>query len=306
MPELPEVESSIRYLKSKVLGRTFVDIWRDTLKMGVCKGTLGADFKKKIKGRKIKGLRRRAKNIIFELDQNLSLLVHYKMTGHLLFGKWKKNNGRWIANIDGPLKEDQMNRYIRFIFFLDDGNQLAFSDLRKFGKIELWKSAELIKQLSSLGIEPLSEEFTLKKFKSMLQGKKGKIKPLIMNQNFIAGIGNIYASDALWMAKIHPARKTDSLSSKEVKALFQSIKKVLREGLETKGDSMVDFRLPDGAKGKYQNHQKVYGREGEECKNNCGGTIKKIKVGGRGTYFCPLCQKNDNTTTRERQLQIDC
>ncbi len=291
MPELPEVESSVNFLKRKVLKRTFVDIWRGVSKMGVCKGSLNKKFEKELTGRKIKRVKRRAKNIIFDLDDNFSLLVHYKMTGHLLYGRWKRDGDEWVAEREGPLKEDKMNRYIRFLFFLSNGKQIAFSDLRKFGKIELWKSKELEKKLSQLGPEPLENDFTLDKFKKMVSNRKKMIKPLVMDQHFLAGIGNIYASDALWIAKIHPKTKAVELTKKEVKQLYKAIKSVLKEGIENCGDSMVDFRLPDGTKGNYQNKQKVYNREGEVCNRCEKEKIKKIKVSGRGTYFCPHCQE---------------
>ncbi len=289
MPELPEVESSVLELKEKVLKRTFLKTWTDTPKMGVVKGSLNKNFDFLIKGKEIKDVKRRAKNVIFDLSGNLQLLVHYKMTGHLLVGKWVKKEGKWVSELNGPLKNDKMNQYIRFIFFLDNGQQIAFSDLRKFGKIELWKKEDLEKKLSKLGPEPFSDEFTLDLFKEKVKDRRKMIKPLIMDQSFLSGMGNIYASDSLWMAKIHPEKKADQLTDKEIEKLYYSIKKALAEGLKNNGDSMVDFRLPDGSKGNYQNKQKVYNKAGKKC-SRCGEKIKKIKVGGRGTYLCPNCQ----------------
>ncbi|MGM0439028.1 MAG: bifunctional DNA-formamidopyrimidine glycosylase/DNA-(apurinic or apyrimidinic site) lyase [Patescibacteria group bacterium] len=290
MPELPEVQSSVEYLKGKVLGRTFLKVWTDTPKMGVTKKSLNGRFEDLIIDKKIKNVKRRAKNIVFHLEKDLSLLIHYKMTGHLLLGKWKKKNGRWISEKPGPLRDDKMNQYIRFIFFLDNDKQLAFSDLRKFGKIELWKNKDLEEKLSKLGPEPFSDDFTLNKFKEMIKGRRKMIKPLIMDQKFLAGVGNIYASDALWLSEIHPETKANQLTDKEIEELYQSIKEVLKEGIKNSGDSMVDFRLPDGTRGNYQNKQKVYNKHGEVCKRCKSEKIKKIKVGGRGTYLCPNCQ----------------
>ena len=290
MPELPEVQSSVEYLKRKVLGRTFLKTWTDTKKMGVTKGSIDKDFNNLIVGKKILNVKRRAKNVVFSLSEDLSLLVHYKMTGHLLFGEWKKTDNGWISEVDGPLKEDKMNQYIHFIFFLDDGSQIAFSDLRKFGKIELWEAEELEEKLSSLGPEPFSEEFTLEKFKKMIKGRRKMVKPLIMDQSFLSGVGNIYASDALWLSQIHPETKASKLTGKEVKNLYGAIREVLKEGIKNSGDSMVDFRLPDGTRGNYQNKQKVYNQHGDLCNRCKDEEIKKIKVGGRGTYLCPNCQ----------------
>ena len=293
MPELPEVESSVKYLKRKVLGRTFLKTWTDTDKMGVIKGLLGESFEEKIKEKKILDVRRRAKNVIFDLSEGLSLLVHYKMTGHLLYGKWKKVDDGWESKLEGPLKEDKMNQYIHFIFFLDNGNQIAFSDLRKFGKIELWKSKDLEEKLSDLGPEPFSDEFTLQRFQEMIEGRRKMIKPLIMDQSFLSGVGNIYASDALWLSQIHPEKKANQLTEKQVEDLYEALKEVLKEGIKNSGDSMVDFRLPDGTRGNYQNKQKVYNKHGEICDRCEEREIEKIKVGGRGTYLCPNCQPKD-------------
>ncbi len=290
MPELPEVESSVRYLKEKVLQRTFLKTWTDTSKMGVLKGSLDGNFENLVTDKKIINLRRRAKNVIFELEDNLSLLVHYKMTGNLLLGRWKQIDGEWISQIPGPLKEDKMNQYIHFIFFLDNGKQIAFSDLRKFGKIELWKKEELVEKLSKLGPEPFSDEFSLNKFKEMISGRRKMIKPLIMDQKFLSGVGNIYASDALWISQIHPETKASKLSEEEIEKLYNAIIDVLKEGVRSNGDSMVDFRLPDGTRGNYQNKQKVYNQHGKSCSRCREEKIKKIKVGGRGTYLCPRCQ----------------
>ncbi len=293
MPELPEVESSVLYLKREVLGRTFLKTWTDDEKMGKTKGSLRGEFEDVVKRKKICGVRRRAKNIIFDLSRDLCLLVHYKMTGHLLVGKWEYSEGEWTSRLDGPLSNDKMNQYIRFVFFLDDERQIAFSDLRKFGKIELWKRKELKEELSDLGPEPLNRDFKKATFQEMIKGRRKMIKPLIMDQKFLSGVGNIYASDALWKASVHPERKADDLTEKETKKLYEAIREVLIEGLENNGDSMVDFRLPDGTNGNYQNKQKVYGKSGEKCPRD-GEKIKKIKVGGRGTYFCPKCQQKKN------------
>ncbi len=289
MPELPEVESSVLHLKSKVLRRAFVDIWSDVPKMGVLKGSLTGSFRDLIIGKKIQNIERRAKNIIFDLG-DFSLLVHYKMTGHLLYGTWKKEKQKWISVVEGPLLDDKMNQHIRFIFFLDDKAQLAYCDIRKFGKIELWRKQELEEILSALGPEPLTKDFQKENFLKEIKKSKRMIKPLLLDQNFVSGIGNIYACEALWMAKIHPEKIANKLTKKEIFALYEAIKVVLKEAIEKRGDSMVDFRLPDGTKGNYQNHQKVYGKKDQNCPE-CGGKIKKIKVGGRGTYYCPNCQK---------------
>jgi len=170
MPELPEVETTVLDLQKKVLNRTFVDLWTDFKKM-IKKPDL-EKFKKEIKGKKIQRVWRRGKNIIFDLSNGLSLLIHQKLTGHLLLGNWVLEKGEWKAKVPGPLFEDPMNRFLHLIFWLDDGRMLALSDLRKFAKVELLNQEELKKELSSLGPEPLEKSFTFEKFKEVLPKKR--------------------------------------------------------------------------------------------------------------------------------------
>ena len=167
MPELPEVETTIRDLRKKVLNRTFFDVWTDWKKV-IKKPEDFKKFQKKIKGKKIKKIWRRGKNIIFELSQGYSLLIHQKLTGHLLYGKWDIKHRIWVAQDDNALKE-KVNTYIHLMFFLDNGKMLALSDLRKFAKVELWKTEELkkSKEFRTLGLEPLEKRFDFKKFKEI-------------------------------------------------------------------------------------------------------------------------------------------
>lgn len=289
MPELPEVQTTVNQLKSKVLNRAFVDVWSDWEKI-VRKPKSFADFKKEIKNKKIKKVWRRAKNAIFDLSDNYSLLVHQKMTGHLLVGKWEQKNNIWKPiNVKSPLN-DPYNRFLHIIFFLDNKEMIALSDARKFAKIELWKSEELKKELEKLGPEPLEKNFTLEKFKEILKGKKGNIKKIIMNPEVIAGIGNIYASESLWQAKIHPEKNVENLNEKELKLLYQSTKKVLDLGVKLGGESFSDYRKPDGSKGDFDTERKAYKREGQKC-HRCGTKIVRLKVAQRSAFYCPHCQK---------------
>lgn len=290
MPELPEVETTAKGLKSKVLKRAFVDVWSDWEKT-IKKPKLFKDFKKQIKGKKIKKIWRRAKNIIFDLSDDYSLLVHQKMTGHLLYGKWELKNKKWVPIYKGPL-EDPYNRFIHLVFFLDNNKMIALSDLRKFAKVELWETKELLnsKEFKNLGPEPLDKNFTFKKFKSCLAARRGKIKQVLMDPYTIAGIGNIYSSEALWRAKIHPEKSVAKLSEKELKLLYQAIKKVLGLGVKLGGESFSDYRKPDGSKGDFDTERKVYKKEGQKCKR-CSTKIKRIKVAQRSAFYCPHCQK---------------
>jgi len=290
MPELPEVETTVKGLKLKVLNRTFINVWSDWEKT-IKKPKSFLEFKKEIKNKKINNVWRRAKNIIFDLSGGYSLLVHQKMTGHLLVGNWQKINNNWQPKKEGPLN-DPYNRFIHLMFFFDDGTMMALSDVRKFAKVELWKTEGLLnsEEFNKIGPEPLDKKFTFEKFKEILKNKKGKIKQILMDQSLIAGIGNIYASEALWYAKIHPEKLTFKLTEKELKNLYQAIKKVLELSVKLGGESFSDYRKPDGTKGDFDTERKAYNREGQKCAR-CGTKIKRIKVGQRSAFFCPKCQK---------------
>jgi formamidopyrimidine-DNA glycosylase len=288
MPELPEVETIVRDLNRKVLNRAFLNVWSDEKRLVKKPGNF-EEFKKKIKGKKILKIWRRAKNIIFNLSGGYILLIHQKLTGHLLCGKWKMTNGKWQPLTKGPL-EDPKNRFIHLVFWLDNNDMIALCDLRKFAKVELLDKEELKKELSSFGPEPLAENFTFEKFKEVLAGKKGKIKQILMNQEIIAGIGNIYSDEVLWRAKVHPQKDVSELKESELELIYQNIKKVLQQAIKLRGESISDFRDTSGEKGFFDTARKVYQREGEKCPR-CGTIIKRLKIGGRSAHFCPNCQK---------------
>jgi len=310
MPELPEVETTVRGLQKKVLLRAFIDVWTDwkkTIHPVKCReAAISAEpklfnrvkkpdnfelFKKILVGKKIRKIWRRAKNVIFDLSGGYSLLVHQKMTGHLLYGTWNMKHGTWAPASAGALN-DPMNRFLHLIFYLDNGKMLALSDLRKFAKVELWKTSELLnsKEFKSLGPEPLDKNFSFEKFKKLFKNKRGKIKQVLMDQNVLSGIGNIYSSEALWYARIHPEKNVAKLSDKELKLLYQAIKKVLKLGVDLGGESFSDYRKPDGTKGDFDTERKAYRREGQKC-YHCRTKIKRLKVGQRSAFFCPSCQK---------------
>ncbi len=289
MPELPEVETVVFDLKDKLPKRVFVNVWTDS--PNLIRHPKFDQFKKEIKGKKIERIWRRGKNIIFDLSGDLSLLVHQKLTGHLLLGKWERKGKKWEALEKGPLSDDPMNKFLHLIFWLDDGRQLALSDLRKFAKVELLKKEELEEKLKKLGPEPLEKDFTFEKFKeAILKKRKGKIKQVLMDQEVIAGIGNIYSDEILWRARIHPLKKVDQLSERDLKEIYSAMKEVLKKAIEMGGESISDFRRPSGEKGGFDKERKVYRREGEKC-FRCHTLIKRIKLASRSAYFCPNCQK---------------
>jgi len=250
-------------------------------------------FKKEIVGQKIERVGRRGKNILFTLSGKKTILIHQKLTGHLLFGKWKLAKGKWNSLIKGPL-EDKINDYIHLMFYLSSGKMIAFSDLRKFGKVLLVSTESLkdLEDIKNLGLEPLAKDSTFAKFKKALKKKRGKIKQILMNQEVIAGIGNIYSSEILFKAKIYPFKNVSNLSERELKKIYNAMKEILKKAIKVKGESISDYRTLSGERGGFDKMRKVYRREGEKC-SRCGAIIKRIKSGGRSAYFCPRCQKNN-------------
>lgn len=290
MPELPEVETTVRQLENFLKGRKIEGVWAEVKeKFGKSGGF--SSFSKKIKGNKIIGVRRKGKNILIDLSGRKVVLAHLKMTGHFLLGKWKKTSSGWRPLTKGPLA-NKANGYIHFLIWLDNGKMLALSDLRKFAKIELWDKDSLEKSdlIAFLGPNPLDRGFDFENFKEIIKKKKGPVKKVLMDQSVISGIGNFYSDEILWRARISPFRETGNLKEEELKKLYENIKSVLKKAIEMKGESFSDFRTVSGEKGGFDKLRKVYKREGKKC-FRCGGEISRVKIGGRSAHFCPNCQK---------------
>lgn len=271
MPELPEVETIKLGLQKFLVGKKILEVWTDSPKQ--LQPSLST-IKENTVGSTIKKIDRRAKLLQIYLSNGKILAVHLKLTGRLIIRKNEVPQDEWQ----------------HAIFKLSDGWELRFCDLRKFGYLKLLNSEkELDKLLMEFGPEPLND-LTFETLKKILLFSLCPIKIILMDQSKISGIGNIYANDALFDSKIHPERKAKDLKTREVKRLYDSILKVLRKGLEYGGSSDENFVNALGQKGNYQNHFLIYGKEGEKCRV-CNSTIQKIKLGGRGTYFCPKCQK---------------
>ncbi len=297
MPELPEVETTVRDLNKKILGLKIKDVWTDFKKM-VKKPALLAgglsdfdSFKKEIIGQRIEKIKRRGKNILFYLSGGKIMLIHQKLTGHLLVGKWKLENGKWKPLIKGAL-EEKINTFIHLMFFLSNDKMLALSDLRKFAKVLVIdaKNLDSLKDIKNLGPEPLDKNFDFEKFKERLKNRRGKIKRVLMDQEVIAGIGNIYSDEILFEARVHPLKDVSKLSERELKEIYRAMKKILKQAIKLKGESISDYRTPSGKRGGFDRLRRVYRREGEKCPR-CGAIIKRIKLAGRSAYFCPKCQK---------------
>ncbi|MCK9187263.1 MAG: DNA-formamidopyrimidine glycosylase [Candidatus Colwellbacteria bacterium] len=287
MPELPEVENTVKGLKRSVKGSVIKDVWTNTAKL-IREGSFES-FKKGVKNKKITGVRRRAKNIIISLENGYAILIHLKMTGHLLIGKWKIEGPKekeTAMPLGNSVLKDKVNGYIHFIFYLNDGRQLAFSDLRKFGKLVFGKEEEILKE-ENIGIE--APDISLEELRGIASKSSKKIKTLLMDQSKIAGIGNIYSDDILFKSGIHPLRKASSLSDMELKKLHRSIGDILNRAIKLGGSSISDYRDIKGEKGRYGEERLVYQRDGELCPV-CSTVIEKTKVGGRTARFCPKCQ----------------
>ena len=274
MPELPEVETIVRKLRPHLVNRTIAAV--EVLWAGTIDRPPLPEFRRRLTGATITGLGRRGKFLIFELNSGQSLLVHLRMSG------------KFSMRPPGAGPSDHEHTRVRMR--LDNGAWLAFINQRKFGRFYLVEDIEEI--VEHLGPEPLSETFTVGWLQEALEGRRGELKRLLLNQHFLAGLGNIYASEALWRARIHPERAAGSLSEAEVRRLHHAIVTTLKDGIAHGGTSLDDrqYVYPDGRLGAYQEQLCVYDREGDRCPR-CGYTLERIVQGQRSTYLCPHCQK---------------
>jgi formamidopyrimidine-DNA glycosylase len=289
MPELPEVETIRRDLSAKIVGGKIISVEVRDRKLGEAK-----NFARILVGNKIIAAERIGKLLIMRLADKNFLLIHLKMTGQLVYedqeellaGGHPFADGDLLREIGGKLP----NKYTRFILNFSGGRKLFFNDTRRFGYVKIVGNKELAEIKSKYGIEPLRSEFTPANLKKVLAGKKINIKAALMDQKNIAGIGNIYASEILFAARIKPTRPAGSLKEGEIKKIFQASGAVLKNAIKHRGTTFSDYVDTSGKKGNFSKLLKVYERAGERCPV-CGGTIKGLKIAGRSTYFCPTCQK---------------
>ncbi|MDD5396908.1 MAG: bifunctional DNA-formamidopyrimidine glycosylase/DNA-(apurinic or apyrimidinic site) lyase [Candidatus Moranbacteria bacterium] len=281
MPELPEVQTVVNDLQ-KIVDNKIINFWSDFEK-AIKAPTDKKKFAKNILGQKITRVFRGGKNIILTLQNKSAIIVHLKMTGQLLLK---------ISNPKSQMSKEKnkYDNYIHHIFYLDNKATLNFSDIRKFGTLELVDEKTLSKKLEEKGLDPFSEQYTFANFQNLLErGKNKNLKQFLMDQSYVAGIGNIYASEIPFDIKTSPLRKINSLNSVEAKKLFGSIKKILSQAIELRGTSFSDYRDSSGKKGSFQNFLKVYKRDGQKCKR-CDTIIEKSVIGQRSTFHCPKCQ----------------
>jgi formamidopyrimidine-DNA glycosylase len=271
MPELPEVETVAQGLRASLVGRTITGaevLWT--------RSVVPPDpvaFARCLTGQAITDVGRRGKWLVMTLRDGDTLLIHLRMSGRLLLES-------------EPCLD---NRHLRVLLSLDDGRRLSFVDQRKFGRLHLTDDPAQV--LGALGPEPLSDAFTVERFEEMLRQRRGCIKPLLLNQHFLAGLGNIYADESLWRARIHPLRPANTLAPVEVQRLHEAIRSVLRAAIASGGTTLANgtFQQADGQVGEFVGKLAVYGQAGQPCLH-CGTAIERTKVSQRSTHFCPQCQ----------------
>ena len=276
MPELPEVQTVIEGIKPKILNKKILDFKKYVSKL---RYPISQSIKNKIKGRLVKSVYRRAKYIIIDLNNNQSIIIHLGMSGRIII-LGSENN--------------QLFKHRHFIIKFSNNVKLIYVDPRRFGLIKVLPSNSLFKSkiFKHLGVEPLGKGFSGKYLKKVCGNKKASIKSTIMNQKYVVGVGNIYASESLFLAKVNPLKASCLLSVQECNLLVQSVKKILNKSINQGGSSINDYAMVSGKLGNYQNKLDVYGREGLICrKRTCQSEILRIVIAQRSTFYCPVCQK---------------
>lgn len=285
MPELPEVETIRRGLNTKILNKQIIGI--EVKKPNLVRNKT-KDFKTILHNNRVLFIDRIGKLLILHLEDNNYLLIHLKMTGQLIYSF---KDDLVVGGHKYSLEDTFPNKYSYIIFNFIDGSALFFNDMRQFGYLEVVDKLGHEKARARFGPEVGASEFTLKIFKSILSNRRGILKALLLNQQFIAGIGNIYADEICFRAKVLPTRAVDSLSDEEIKRLYQATQYIINKAIDNKGTTFKDYRDSDNKKGNFVKHLKVYGRKDKKCLVCKKAKIKKIKLAGRGTHFCIKCQK---------------
>ena len=280
MPELPEVETIRRQLAPALAGRRIVDV--RVLDARWCEPAPPEAIEDALRGRRIESAGRRGKYLILSLEDDVHLVMHLRMTGNLL------------------LTEDPENPpHTRVAVELDDGTRLLFVDVRRFGTGDVLLGSDALAEYfaSRLGVEPLSPDFTAEALREQARGRRQPVKAFLLNQERIAGVGNIYADEALFRAKIHPLKPVGTLRRAQIELLRDAVVESLNQGIDAKGASIDDYRHVDGARGSFQDRFLVHLRKGEPCVR-CGTPIEKMRAAGRGTYICPRCQRRPRGLAR--------
>jgi len=303
MPELPEVEIIKQGLQRTIAGKKISDVeirLPKIVSVGPAvvsnirknSASAAAKFRMLARGHKFTGIRRRAKMLMLDLSGPLTILIHLKMTGQLIFVKKGEKKIIKILNIQGSRRELLPHKYTHVIFRFTDGSQLYYNDMRQFGYLRLVRDEDMehVRELGEYGPEPDDKKFTVDYLLTKAKTRpKLTIKQFLMDPRVVAGIGNIYSDEILYWAKIRPQRTLRSLSPADYKAIYKAIPRVLNAAVKAGGSSVGDFFQVDGSEGRYGRVHMVYGRYGERCKE-CGEEIKSVKLGGRTGSYCPHCQ----------------
>lgn len=278
MPELPEVESVRQGLQQMIIGEKIGTV--EVRWPNIIESPAVAEFKKRLEGQVFEKVERRGKFLLFYLSEDV-LISHLRMEGKYQF----------VLPSYGE-EDGTENKHTHVIFYLENGHQLRYLDVRKFGRMSLVQKGQEFnhKSLAKLGPEPVAEKFTLPAMQEFLTRRTKAIKGILLDQEMVVGIGNIYADEILYRAQIHPEQSAKSLTAQESTALYHAIIEVLAAAVRKGGTTIRSYENAFGENGNYQEFLKVYGKEGLECPR-CGNQIKKIKVAGRGTHFCPHCQR---------------
>ena len=273
MPELPEVETVRTALEPRLLGRRFEAV--EILDSRLTRPVEPAEVAAELTGERVAALDRRGKYLVVRFESGLALLIHLRMTGNLVHSR----NGTADAE-----------SHVRAVVRLDDGSDVIYRDVRRFGTWLVLREDELeVYVAARLGLEPLGPLFSARGLAERLTGRRAPVKAALLDQRTLAGVGNIYADEALWRARIDPRRPAGELDQREIRALHRGIRRALEAGIARQGATLRNYRTPDGASGRMQHEFKVYGRAGEPCPR-CAAPIEKTRLGGRSTWFCPACQ----------------
>jgi formamidopyrimidine-DNA glycosylase len=298
MPELPEVETVVRQLEPELEGRKIesLEVLDPRWSRPLAPGVLG----EAVSGATIRGLGRRGKYLLLALDGDRTLVMHLRMTGNLILVEDEEmldpSEGRRLYEGERSTSA----RHLRARFLLDDGRQVWFTDPRRFGEAFLLDDADLDRRFERLGIEPLSPQFTPEALGRIAAGRSAPLKSFLLDQSSVAGVGNIYADEALFRARLHPLSPAGSMKPEHLEALRDGIVAALQAGIDGGGASIDDYRDGRGERGRMQNEFLVHAREGEPCPS-CGGPIERIVLSGRSTYFCPNCQVRLRRRPRRRR-----
>ena len=291
MPELPEVETVVRGLNRLIVAKKIAKV--QTFNSPRSFPNAESDVKNFIVGAKIKQVRRRAKMILIDLDDDYTLAAHLKMTGQMVYDDSNPADRFGAGHPSDSLVGNLPDRSTRVEFDFTDGSKLFFNDQRKFGWVKLIPTAELqnLKFLQTVGPEPLDDDFTAENFtKRFARKKRSNIKAALLDQTVIAGVGNIYADETLWAAKLHPQTLVQDLTEQDFNNIYRELRRILKLSIAKGGSTNRNYVDAEGKKGNYLNFANVYARVGQPC-HRCGHEIIKIRVAGRGTHICPICQQ---------------